>query len=98
MGRSLKKGPYVKEGLLKKLRNKPAGDKTPVKIWSRSSTITPEMLGFNFDVHNGKNFVRVFVSEEMVGHKFGEFAPTRKFFKHGGKLQREVEAKTAGKH
>ncbi len=93
MGRSLKKGPYVCESLLNKLRKKASGDKTPIKTWSRNSTITPEMIGFAFDVHNGKAFIKVFASEDMVGHKLGEFAPTRKFFKHGGKLQKEVEMK-----
>lgn len=91
MGRSLKKGPYVDERLLDKLRKKNPGDKTAIKTWSRNATISPEMIGFSFDVHNGKSFIKVFVSEEMVGHKLGEFSPTRKFVKHGGKLQKEVE-------
>lgn len=76
-----------------KLSKKEASDKSPIKTWSRSSTITPEMIGFSFDVHNGKTFIRVLATEDMVGHKLGEFAPTRKFFKHGGKLQKEVEMK-----
>lgn len=97
MGRSLKKGFFVEERLLEKLQKKSAGDRSPIKTWSRSSTITPEMIGYSFDVHNGKAFIRVFVSEEMVGHKLGEFSPTRKFVRHGGKLQKEVEMKSTGK-
>lgn len=93
MGRSLKKGPYVDERLLEKLRKKSPGDKASIKTWSRNASISPEMIGFTFDVHNGKSFIKVFVSEEMVGHKLGEFSPTRKFVKHGGKLQKDVEMK-----
>ncbi len=91
MTRSLKKGPYVDERLLKKIINKKAGDKSIIKTWSRSSTISPEMIGFTFGVHNGKDFVPVFVTEEMIGHKLGEFSITRKFIKHGGKMQKEIE-------
>jgi small subunit ribosomal protein S19 len=93
MGRSLKKGPFIAERLLEKLQKKTAGDKSPIKTWYRNSTISPEMIGFTFEVHNGKNFVKVFITDEMVGHKLGEFAPTRKFIKHGGRLQKEVEMK-----
>jgi small subunit ribosomal protein S19 len=92
MSRSLKKGPYVDEKLLKKLMDKKPGDKSVVKTWSRSCTIVPEMVGFTFGVHNGKDFVSVFVTEEMVGHKLGEFSLTRKFVRHGGKMQKEQEA------
>jgi small subunit ribosomal protein S19 len=92
MSRSSKKGPYVDPRLLKKIAKLTPGDKTAVKTWSRSSEIAPEMVGFTFDVHNGKNFISVTVREEMVGHRFGEFAPTRKFIRHGGKIQRELEA------
>jgi len=95
MSRSLKKGPYVDEKLLKKIAKLRMGDKTPIKTWSRASMITPEMVGFVFAVHNGRNFINVEVREEMVGHRFGEFAPTRKFIKHGGKMQRELETKAA---
>jgi small subunit ribosomal protein S19 len=95
MGRSLKKGPFVDERLLNKLRKKSPGDKSSIKTWSRAATISPEMIGFAFDVHNGKNFLRVFVTEEMVGHKLGEFSPTRKFVKHGGKLQKDVDQRSA---
>jgi len=91
MARSLKKGPYVDERLLKKIGNKKLGDKNPIKTWSRSSTISPEMVGFVFGVHNGKDFIPVSISEEMVGHKLGEFSPTRKFIRHGGKMQKEIE-------
>jgi small subunit ribosomal protein S19 len=86
MSRSLKKGPYVDPNVLKKIRDKKQGDKTPIKTWSRASTITPEMVGFVFAVHNGKEFIPVSISENMVGHKLGEFSPTRKFVSHGGKM------------
>lgn len=93
MARSLKKGPYVDEKLLKKLARLQSGDKTVVKTWSRSSMITPEMVGFTIGVHTGREHVPVFISEEMVGHRLGEFAPTRKFVRHGGRMQREEEQK-----
>ncbi len=93
MSRSLKKGPYVDEKLIKKIKKLRAGDKTVIKTWARACTITPEMVGFTFGVHNGKIHIPVFVAEDMVGHKLGEFAPTRKFVKHGGKRQREAEQK-----
>jgi small subunit ribosomal protein S19 len=86
MSRSLKKGPYVNERLLKKLRNLKPGDKNLIKVWDRSCTITPEMVGFTIAVHNGKQHIPVFISEELVGHKLGEFSPTRKFVVHGGKI------------
>ncbi len=91
MTRSLKKGPYVDERLIKKIQNKPAGDKSVMNIWARASVISPEMVGFTFGVHNGRKHIPVFVTEEMVGHKFGEFSPTRTFYKHGGKMQKEIE-------
>lgn len=97
MARSLKKGPYVDAKLLKKISRSKPGDKTVIKTWSRDSTITPEMVGFTFGVHNGKNFIPVSATEEMVGHKLGEFAATRKFIKHGGRMQRELEATEAAK-
>ena len=93
MSRSLKKGPYVDVKLLKKIGNLKVGDKTIVKTWARASTITPEMIGFTFGVHNGKDHIPVFISEDMVGHKLGEFSPTRKFVRHGGKMQQELEKK-----
>lgn len=85
MSRSLKKGPYIDERLLKKVREKKKGDKTPIKTWAREATITPEMVGFVFGVHNGKEHISVNITEEMVGHKLGEFASTRKFLGHGGR-------------
>lgn len=91
MARSLKKGPYVAEKLLKKISKVRVGDKTIIKTWYRASTITPEMVGFTFGVHNGKDFIPVFVTEDMVGHKLGEFSPTRKFVRHGGRIQKEIE-------
>jgi small subunit ribosomal protein S19 len=92
MSRSLKKGPFIDEKLLKKVAAaKQSGDKKPIKTWSRDSVIVPEMIGFNFAVHNGKQHLPVFVVENMVGHKLGEFAATRKFFRHGGKMQKEQE-------
>ena len=97
MSRSLKKGPFVDEKLIKKIQNKRPGDKSVIKTWSRSCTIVPEMVGFTFGVHNGKDFISVFVTEEMVGHKLGEFSATRKFVRHGGKIQKELEAAAAVK-
>ena len=92
MSRSSKKGPYVDPKLLKKVAALTSGDQTVIKTWARYSAIAPEMVGFTFGVHNGKNFIEVSIKEEMVGHKLGEFSPTRKFTKHGGKMQRELEA------
>jgi len=86
MSRSSKKGPYIDQRLLKKVQ---AGDKKTIKTWARNSSISPEMVGFTFQVHNGKQHVDVFVSENMVGHKLGEFAPTRKFKGHGGRMAKE---------
>ncbi len=91
MSRSLKKGPYVDERVLKKVARLKAGDKTVIKTWSRDCTIVPEMIGFTFGVHNGKVHIPVFVTEDMVGHKLGEFARTRKFVRHGGRMQKELE-------
>ncbi len=97
MSRSLKKGPYVDEKLLKKVKKLKPDDKTVIKTWKRACTITPEMLGFTFGVHNGKEHILVYITEEMVGHKLGEFSPTTKFVRHGGKIQRELEKKGAVK-
>ena len=85
MSRSLKKGPYVDERLQKKVASLPVGSKQVIKTWSRSATVTPEMVGYTFGVHNGKVHIPVTIVENMVGHKLGEFAPTRKFVKHAGK-------------
>ena len=95
MTRSLKKGPYTDPKLLKKMTNLRAGDKSVIKTWSRSSVISPEMVGFTFGVHNGKDHIQVYVVENMVGHRLGEFASTRKFTRHGGKMQREQETAAA---
>ncbi|MFA5360302.1 MAG: 30S ribosomal protein S19 [Patescibacteria group bacterium] len=94
MSRSLKKGPYINERLLKKIKALRPGDKTIIKVWDRSCTITPEMVGFTIGVHNGKQHTPVFVVENMVGHKLGEFSPTRKFVSHGGKMAKD-QAKAA---
>jgi len=94
MSRSLKKGSYVNLRLLKKLEKMKVGDKTIIKTWDRSCTITPEMVGFTINVHNGKTHVPVYVIENMVGHKLGEFAHTRKFVRHGGRMAKE-QAKSA---
>jgi small subunit ribosomal protein S19 len=93
MARSLKKGPFIDEKLLKKIEGKKASEAEPVKTWSRACTISPEMIGFTFAVHNGKNFIEVRVTEEMVGHKLGEFSPTTKFIRHGGKMQKGLDKK-----
>ncbi|MFA5000158.1 MAG: 30S ribosomal protein S19 [Patescibacteria group bacterium] len=86
MSRSLKKGPYINLRLLNKIKNLKPGDKTVIKVWDRAATITPEMVGFTIGVHNGKTHVPVYVVENMVGHRLGEFSPTRKFISHGGKM------------
>lgn len=91
MTRSLKKGPYVDQRLIKKVLDKKPEDKSVIKTWSRACTISPEMIGFTFGVHNGKDFIPVFITEEMVGHRLGEFSQTRKFVRHGGKMQKEIE-------
>jgi small subunit ribosomal protein S19 len=86
MGRSLKKGPYVDGNLLKKIaRLDSGGRKEPIKTWARRSTISPEFIGHTILVHNGRHHVNVYITEEMVGHKLGEFAPTRTFRGHGSK-------------
>ncbi|MBU1148822.1 30S ribosomal protein S19 [Patescibacteria group bacterium] len=95
MSRSLKKGPYVDPKLLKKISNVKSGDGTVIKTWSRASTISPEMVGFTFGVHNGKDHIPVFIVENMVGHKLGEFAQTRKFVIHGGKMAKDEAAAEA---
>ena len=95
MSRSLKKGPFVDEKLMKKVKELKLGDSTVIKTWARACSITPEMVGFNFGVHNGKIHTPVFITEDMVGHKLGEFSPTRKFVKHGGKIQKDIEKKAA---
>ena len=93
MSRSLYKGPYVDERLLKKIAGKKPGQGGVIKTWSRDALIAPEMVGFTFGVHNGKDHIEVTPSEEMVGHRLGEFSPTKKFHRHGGKMQKEMEQK-----
>ena len=94
MSRSLKKGPFVNPRVFQRVeRLISSGSKEPVKTWARSCTIVPEFVGFTFMVHNGKMFAKVFVTEDMVGHKLGEFAPTRTFRGHGGKGKKESSAK-----
>lgn len=93
MSRSLYKGPYVDEKLLKKVDGKKPGDGGVIKTWSRDALIAPEMVGFTFGVHNGKEHIPVTPSEEMVGHRLGEFAPTKKFYRHGGKMQKDIDQK-----
>ena len=93
MTRSSKKGPYVDERVLKKIEGKKPLETGVIKTWSRACVISPEMIGFNFGVHNGKQHLEVLVSEDMVGHRLGEFSPTKKFIKHGGKMQKELEQK-----
>jgi small subunit ribosomal protein S19 len=95
MSRSLKKGPYVDAKLMKKVARAKQGAGGTIKTWARDCTIVPEMIGVSFAVHNGKDFIAVSVGEDMVGHKLGEFAPTRKFVRHGGKMQRALEASKA---
>ncbi len=90
MARSLKKGPFVDEKLMKKVQTRKSGAGS-IKTWARRSQIAPEFVGYTFSVHTGKNFEEVFVTEDMVGHRLGEFAPTTKFLRHGGKMQKEAE-------
>jgi len=93
MARSLSKGPYVDERLLKKISGKKPATTGVIKTWIRRSQISPDMVGFTFGVYNGKQHIDVLVTEDMVGHRLGEFSPTRKFVRHGGKMQKEIEMK-----
>ena len=93
MTRSLAKGPYIDENLLKKIKGKAPLSAGVIKTWARASQIAPEMVGFTFGVHNGKSHVEVLVTEDMVGHRLGEFSLTRKFTRHGGKMQKEIDQK-----
>lgn len=94
MGRSLKKGPYIEPSLMKKIAAlNEAGEKRVIRTWSRDSTIFPEMVGHTIAVHDGRKHVPVYISEEMVGHKLGEFAPTRTFRGHGGRTERSTALK-----
>lgn len=91
MTRSLKKGPYVDAKLLKKIEGKKPADTGAIKTWARNSQISPEMVGFTFGVHNGRTHTNVLITEEMVGHRLGEFSFTKTFHRHGGKMQKELE-------
>ncbi len=91
MARSISKGPFIDEKLLKKIEGKKPIETGVIKTWSRRSQISPEMVGFIFGVHNGRAHIEVLVTEDMVGHRLGEFSLTRKFTKHGGKMQKEIE-------
>ena len=93
MSRSLKKGPYVDLKLMKKIQDKKPSTTASIKTWARASQIPPEFVGFTFGVHNGKSHIDVLVTEEMVGHKLGEFSSTKKFIRHGGKMQKQLEQK-----
>ena len=98
MSRSLKKGHFIDERFLGKVRKaKAVGGYKAIKTWSRACTITPEMVGVTFAVHNGKNFINVFVDENMVGHRLGEFSPTRKFVVHGGKMAKDQATEAIAK-
>jgi len=91
MARSVKKGPFIDAHLLKKVtKANESGDKKPIKTWSRRSTVLPDMIGLTFNVHNGRNFVPVLITENHIGYKLGEFAPTRTFKGHKGSVQRKV--------
>ncbi len=86
MSRSLKKGPYINERILKKIKALKPGDKTIIQVWDRACSITPEMVGFTIGVHNGRQHTPVYIVENMVGHRLGEFSPTKKFVAHGGRM------------
>jgi small subunit ribosomal protein S19 len=94
MPRSVKKGPFIDDHLLEKVESaREAGDRRVVKTWSRRSTVTPDMVGLTFAVHNGKKFIPVFVTENMVGHKLGEFSPSRTFYGHAGDKKTRMKGK-----
>jgi small subunit ribosomal protein S19 len=96
MSRSLKKGAYIDPRVLQKVEAmKASGKRASIKTWSRACVISPEMVGVTFLVHNGKDFITVLCDENMVGHRLGEFSPTRKFIRHGGKMQKDQETKAA---
>ena len=97
MGRSVKKGPYVNERLLLKVeKQQRTGSREPIKTWARDCTIVPDFIGHTFMIHNGKNFMKLFVTEDMVGHKLGEFSPTRMFKGHSGGRAKAAAAAAAG--
>ena len=93
MSRSLKKGPYIDNNLIKKVsKQMQSGDRSAIKTWARDSQIAPEFVGHRFAVHNGRKFVEIYISESMVGHRLGEFAPTRTFRSHGKVTKKVIEA------
>ncbi|MBI4175174.1 30S ribosomal protein S19 [Candidatus Berkelbacteria bacterium] len=96
MARSLKKGPYLDLRLLKKISQLKPGERTVITTWARAAVISPEMVGAHLAVHTGKDFTTLLLTEEMVGHRLGEFAPTRKFRRHGGKMAKEQEKTVPG--
>ena len=91
MTRSIKKGPYVNPRILGKVTGKKPADTGVIKVWDRACMIHPDMLGFTFGVHNGRKHIDVFVTEDMIGHRLGEFSPTKTFHRHGGKFQKELD-------
>ena len=91
MTRSIKKGPYVNPRILGKVSGKKPADTGVIKVWDRACMIHPDMLGFTFGVHNGRKHIEVFVTEDMIGHRLGEFSPTKTFHRHGGKMQKELD-------
>lgn len=93
MTRSIKKGPYLNERILSKVQDKTPADTPLIKVWDRACMIHPDMIGFKFGVHNGKDFIEVMPTEDMVGHRLGEFSETKKFWRHGGKMQKELDQK-----
>ncbi len=95
MSRSTRKGPFVDQNILKKIAKGRPEDLGAIKTWARASEISPDMVGYTFAVHNGRTFTDLRITEEMVGHRLGEFVLTRKFIRHGGKIQKEAEQKAA---
>lgn len=93
MTRSLKKGPYLNPKIMKKIEGKKPAEAGTIKVWDRAHMISPDMVGFTFGVYNGRKHLDVFITEDMIGHRLGEFAPTRTFHRHGGKLMKELEQK-----
>lgn len=93
MSRSIKKGPYLDPRLVRKIEGKKPSETGVIKTWARRSQISPDMVGFVFGVHNGKDHIEVLITEDMVGHRLGEFSPTKKFVRHGGKMQKEIDQK-----
>ena len=93
MTRSIKKGPYINAKILKKIDGKKPQEAGVINVWDRACQISPEMIGFTFGVHNGRKHIEVKIVEDMVGHRLGEFSPTKTFIRHGGKMQKELDVK-----